>query len=188
MSLKNTVAGRTLRSVGLIAALSAIATVAACDNQNWEALSQTNQVGGTDLSTLPGIDGGTVDPAPDMANIFCAVGAIMCGEICRNIMSNPYSCGACDKHCSETEQCIQGVCTGLPPCANGVKDNDESDVDCGGASCERCNPGMKCSGNNDCASKYCNGRTCGCRSSDDCNCGNNGSCGCILQTGTCWSQ
>lgn len=41
------------------------------------------------------------------------------------------------------------------PCANGVKDSDESWVDCGGATCARCGAGAECVSNGDCVSDRC---------------------------------
>lgn len=40
-------------------------------------------------------------------------------------------------------------------CSNGVKDEGESDVDCGG-SCRKCDLGKKCESNDDCRSENCN--------------------------------
>ena len=44
-------------------------------------------------------------------------------------------------------------------CNNSVKDNNESDVDCGG-SCKPCANGKSCSANTDCASEYCTNQKC----------------------------
>ncbi len=44
-------------------------------------------------------------------------------------------------------------------CTNGIKDSDESDIDCGGR-CSPCSNGMNCSQNADCASFYCLNSTC----------------------------
>ncbi len=48
-----------------------------------------------------------------------------------------------------------------PPCTNGVKDGDETDVDCGGQ-CTHCAAGAACAVDADCASKACDpiARTC----------------------------
>jgi len=46
-----------------------------------------------------------------------------------------------------------------PQCANGVKDFNESDVDCGGM-CEGCAVGKSCRDNADCALLYCAGSVC----------------------------
>lgn len=168
MSLTYTVAGRTLRSVGLIAALSAIATVAACDNKNWDTLSQTNQVGGTDLFSLPGTDGGTVDPAPDMVLNFCPVGTIQCGNFCRHMDSDPFNCGACGIKCQDNEACISGSCQFQPSCDDGIMNGQESDVDCGG-NCAACKFGQKCVYDTDCPNLRCGvSKICRCLSNDEC--------------------
>ena len=43
----------------------------------------------------------------------------------------------------------------LPPCANGVKDGIETDVDCGGGVCDGCADQQGCISANDCLSKLC---------------------------------
>jgi hypothetical protein len=40
-------------------------------------------------------------------------------------------------------------------CADGVKDGDETDVDCGGAACGRCAPGRACAAGSDCEGGAC---------------------------------
>ncbi len=47
------------------------------------------------------------------------------------------------------------------PCANGVKDGAESDVDCGGGTCGACADGATCNGPADCVSGSCNNGVCG---------------------------
>ncbi len=44
--------------------------------------------------------------------------------------------------------------TVLLSCTNGVRDGDESDVDCGG-SCSKCSDGKQCNSASDCMSGYC---------------------------------
>jgi hypothetical protein len=46
-----------------------------------------------------------------------------------------------------------------PPCANGIKDGNETDIDCGG-SCGKCATGKACQGSADCASSYCKNQVC----------------------------
>ena len=53
-----------------------------------------------------------------------------------------------------------------PSCDDGVKNGDESDVDCGGSTCPRCVDGLACTGGDDCASKVCN-KTCSAPSCSD---------------------
>jgi hypothetical protein len=40
-------------------------------------------------------------------------------------------------------------------CTNFIQDGDETDVDCGGATCPRCGDGRLCAANGDCASSMC---------------------------------
>src|SRR5258708_2997816 len=42
-------------------------------------------------------------------------------------------------------------------CGNGVKDTDETDVDCGGPLCQRCGDGKSCLQPGDCANGICTG-------------------------------
>jgi hypothetical protein len=52
-------------------------------------------------------------------------------------------------------------CTPLPPaCNDGVKNGNETDVDCGGP-CPGCQYGQACNGGSDCQSGTCSGGTCG---------------------------
>ncbi len=48
-----------------------------------------------------------------------------------------------------------------PTCVDGVKNQDETDVDCGGSVCSTCALNKKCGFDDDCSSGYCNGLTCG---------------------------
>lgn len=45
-------------------------------------------------------------------------------------------------------------------CENGLKDADETDVDCGGPSCLPCADGQVCAAPSDCASTFCEGGVC----------------------------
>src|SRR5687767_7164882 len=45
-------------------------------------------------------------------------------------------------------------------CTNGVKDGDESDVDCGGGTCPVCANGDACNAGPDCASRVCTANKC----------------------------
>ncbi|TXD38701.1 hypothetical protein FRC96_07110 [Lujinxingia vulgaris] len=52
--------------------------------------------------------------------------------------------------CSEEgAECVEGSCV-VPTCDDGVQNGDESDVDCGGESCEACEVGQQCGVNEDC--------------------------------------
>lgn len=51
-------------------------------------------------------------------------------------------------------------------CANGDRDGDESDADCGGA-CEPCEPGKACNAPDDCTSGVCTSKQCAAPSCED---------------------
>ena len=56
------------------------------------------------------------------------------------------------------DTCSGGVCGN--PCANGVQDGDETDVDCGGSCGATCDIGRYCSWDGDCIDWYCDGGQC----------------------------
>ena len=76
----------------------------------------------------------------------------------------PFSLGLCDAQgvciqCVDTTQCTSGtICVASrcisPTCNNGVKDGNESDVDCG-VSCLLCASGQQCVTSDDCQSNVC---------------------------------
>ena len=86
-------------------------------------------------------------PTPGAAS--CGFGcAILCplGRVCLK-----------DSDCS-SGRCFGARCT-LPTCTNGMKDGQESDVDCGGL-CPTCGTGRGCRLNTDCTSRTCTNGLC----------------------------
>ncbi|HVY47933.1 MAG TPA: hypothetical protein VHB21_18725 [Minicystis sp.] len=84
---------------------------------------------------------------------------IDCGGICA-----PCTNG---KHCDLPSDCQSGVCNGTcfaPTCSDGVKNQNETDVDCGGGpttlGCLPCPNGKHCMLGRDCQSGVCNAGTC----------------------------
>ena len=79
-----------------------------------------------------------------------------------------------DRDCSSGE-CADGKCTGSPTAppassTDGIKNGDETDVDCGGTTTNapRCGTGKGCDGAPDCESKVCSAsKTCAAPSGDD---------------------
>jgi hypothetical protein len=85
-----------------------------------------------------------------------------------------------------------GACSGQetpgqdPPvpsatCTDGVKNGNETDVDCGGGTCPRCATGKTCASRNDCASARCTAGTCQTCQDPNTDCGtdtNGGMCAC----------
>jgi hypothetical protein len=61
--------------------------------------------------------------------------------------------------------CKAGVCT-MPTCGDGVKNGNETDIDCGGGpfagnpACSKCAVTKGCAANADCQTNVCNGGTC----------------------------
>jgi hypothetical protein len=65
-----------------------------------------------------------------------------------------------------------------PNCSDGIKNADETDIDCGG-SCPRCGNGKICASFTDCASALCLANVCQeCTSSAQCDSGGKGACTC----------
>ncbi len=94
---------------------------------------------------------------------------------CGSVMAYMSVCPPCTlgKHCAGDWSCASEACDAsnqcqVPRCVDGVKDGDESDVDCGGGSfrgssaCPRCVLGQKCATQYDCASLACDGLSATC--------------------------
>ncbi len=87
-------------------------------------------------------------------------GDIDCGGSCTIKCIN-------DKTCNVHTDCQSNYCdpatkkctNPLPSCIDGVKNQDEADKDCGGATCNSCLNGMSCVFNSDCQSNYCDPAT-----------------------------
>lgn len=82
---------------------------------------------------------------------------------------NPDICGGCtqlcpdDSICFDDEECESGVCDVVcqfPSCTDGMLNGDETDVDCGGNTCEECPLGNSCDDHDDCIQGYCISNTC----------------------------
>jgi hypothetical protein len=71
--------------------------------------------------------------------------------------------GACDDGNDDEQDGCTSDCKGDggdPGCGDGIKNGDESDVDCGG-SCNACADGEGCGSGEDCQSGECSGGVCG---------------------------
>jgi len=73
--------------------------------------------------------------------------------------------------CTDDSQCSGGKCVDggcfAATSTDGVKDGEETDVDCGGKFAPKCAPGKVCNEANDCQSALCNGGTCAAPSPTD---------------------
>jgi hypothetical protein len=101
----------------------------------------------------------------------------------------------------------QGACAGSPPtsppasppgpppppsgptCADGIKNGEETDVDCGGPRCPACEINRFCKRSSDCRTNMCDFGLCTrCTNSIQCFSDSNGSCICDAATGSCLSN
>jgi hypothetical protein len=135
-----------------------------------------------------GADGGVIDAGAD-AGVGKTCQAPTCSDGVKNQGETDVDCGgatcapcASGKKCAQGSDCVMGVCGTLgdggadagetascanppctclgPSCSDGVKNQDETDVDCGGAHCPACVGGQHCNTMSDCDSLDCNAGTC----------------------------
>jgi hypothetical protein len=70
----------------------------------------------------------------------------------------------CDTRYDNGCECSTGVCASgscaSPTCTDGVKNGNETDVDCGGGSCLGCYLNKRCNLDSDCGSNYCSSGKC----------------------------
>jgi hypothetical protein len=113
--------------------------------------------------------------ASDCVSSVCTGTPLTCKtETCTDLVKNGTetdvdcggaSCAKCGtgKTCNGASDCVSAVCTGTPAtcqaatCTDLVKNGNESDIDCGGATCSKCPAGKTCGGASDCQSGVCSG-------------------------------
>ena len=71
--------------------------------------------------------------------------------------SDPANCGECGTACREA--CVRGACTTYQ-CADGVRNGEETGIDCGGTVCRGCPGGSACAYGSDCESGLCRSLVC----------------------------
>jgi hypothetical protein len=96
----------------------------------------------------------------------CSDGVQNCGESDRDCGRFCTKC-ALDKRCEAAADCASGNCvngicaaSAAASCTDDVRNQDETDVDCGGATCPKCPDGDRCSLGRDCSSGTCSAGTC----------------------------
>jgi hypothetical protein len=109
-------------------------------------------------AALVGMD---VSAAPKVKPDCCPTGKpTLCTDRCVDLRADSANCGACGHACSPGQTCSAGTCKTAPPsCNDGVKNGNETDVDCGGT-CPKCGNGKNCTANADCVSGACCHGTC----------------------------
>ena len=129
---------------------STLVLLAACSSSDAGPADAAADIDGGDGGGRPSSDaGGDASPACGRLTSPCPVGAACNG---------PLDCAS--------GACREGVCHEVSP-ANGVKDGDETDVDCGGSSAPACVDGKACVAAADCQSAVCTGNVCQAPTSTD---------------------
>lgn len=125
-------------------------------------------------STVESSDGVFIDTAGSGTNINAKTVAEVEYHPCSNGVQDEDetdtdcggSCDACEagSACEVDDDCSSLNCAGSicqeSTCTDTIKNQGESDLDCGGNYCDGCAVGYTCVYNNDCASLYCEGKTC----------------------------
>jgi len=101
-------------------------------------------------------------PAPTIRDCSLdGASMIYCGSTCVDSYTNTLHCGGCNAPCGENQRCNAGTCEDLAaPCENAVKDNLETDTDCGGGDCGLCALTKMCGDHSDCTNHNCQNDLC----------------------------
>ncbi len=98
--------------------------------------------------------------------------AVACSESGPSLDSTRNAAQPTPQTCTSDRDCTSGICTGVGECRsaegiNGLRDGDETDVDCGGSVSPKCKDGKTCSGDMNCESNSCLGGVCAAPRGDD---------------------
>ena len=155
---------------------SCAAVAATCDDGELNGDETDVDCGGPDCD--PCADGASCNTGTDCQSGYCDAGS--CGQPpahCSNdtldedetdVDCGGADCPACEngQGCADNSDCASGYCDAgscaelVEHCDNDTQDEDETDVDCGGADCPPCADGQGCSDNSDCVSGNCDAGTC----------------------------
>jgi hypothetical protein len=85
---------------------------------------------------------------------------VACGDENSGFVRTPGRTSNDTSEAAPKEDAVLNPAGGGASCSNGVKDGDETDVDCGGATCPVCANGDACTTGADCASRVCSANAC----------------------------
>jgi hypothetical protein len=107
----------------------------------------------------------------DMVELLCVDAG--CQDKTKNAQETDVDCGGktcapctANQHCLVDSDCDSDICDQpslrcvAASCSDGVVNQDETDTDCGGTICDKCETDRKCKGASDCKSGVCQARLC----------------------------
>jgi hypothetical protein len=119
--------------------------------------------------------GNACGPGETCVEGTCTSPQATCSDGVKNGAETDVDCGGPDcpgcqngLDCSAGTDCASGFCQGgvcaqpAPTCSDGIKNEGETDVDCGGPNCPPCATGKACESGTDCVSGTCSGGICVC--------------------------
>jgi hypothetical protein len=127
---------------------------------------------------FPCVNGRKCGSKWDCGSLFCSVNNVCanapsCFDGLKNGFESDVDCGGgtCAKcpdnrTCGSNGDCASGTCAQnvckqpIPQCNDGLKNGNETDVDCGGGTCAKCSDGKLCLQASDCQSGQCSGNRC----------------------------
>ena len=118
-----------------------------------------------------GSGGGCNHGCPSIGATQCSAETIQsCAPDTNNCRQwvNLLDCASNGKVCDDGVTPVACVDSGTPTCSDGIKNQDETDVDCGGATCNKCDVGEICTQDSDCASGSCDPMGMTCKAADTC--------------------
>jgi len=158
-------------------ALAGTATASGCSSESANGAPSDEAISETDSGAEKQLDCSKNDDCPskvcDLHTKTCKAPA--CDDGVKNADETDLDCGGatcakCDvqKTCADSTDCASGVCAEgsggkrcqAPTCSDGIKDGDETDVDCGGGTCGKCSETKGCTVRDDCSTDVCKSGVC----------------------------
>ena len=129
-------------------------TNADCASQNCDTATSICAVPAPSQTCADGVQG-QLETCTDGGGVECQSIGALCVTCAQT--AGAANCGcAVDGDCAGAAYCHTGpVAPGCFSCGNGVRDGDETGIDCGGTRCSSCPVGQSCTADQDCSSNTC---------------------------------